>query len=118
MYFSALKDRSRVAVVTASVAKIVTKLKQPDIGICPTYVLLRLEVFLAQSGLFTVYILSLPVLLSAVTAFTASSVRRDHRPAKTVCTVWLLPARCRRIYCCFKKLVKTHLAGRQQPFDE
>ena len=118
MYFSALKDRSRVAVVTASVAKIVTKLKQPDIGICPTYVLLQLEVFLAQSGLFTVYILSLPVLLSAATACTASSVRRDHRPAKTVCTVWLLPARCRRIYCCFKKLVKTHLAGRQQPFDE
>ena len=36
IYFSALKDRSRVAVVTANVAKIVTKLKQPDIGICPT----------------------------------------------------------------------------------
>ena len=83
MYFSALKDRSRVAVVTASVAKIVTKLKQPDIGICSTYILLQLEVFLAQSGLFTVYLLSLPVLLSAAIACTASSVRRDHRPAKS-----------------------------------
>ena len=98
MYFSALKDRSRVAVVTASVAKIVTKLKQPDIGIRSTYILLQLEVFLAQSDLFTVYLLSLPVLLSAATACTASSVRRDHRPAKTICTVWPLPARCHRIY--------------------
>ena len=35
-------------------------------------------------GLFTVYLLSLPVLLSAATACTASSARRDHRPAKTV----------------------------------
>jgi hypothetical protein len=50
MYFGALMDRSRVAVVTASIAKIVTKLKQPDIGICSTYVLLQLEVFLAQSA--------------------------------------------------------------------
>ena len=87
--------------VTASVAKIVTKLKQPDIGIRPTEVLLQLEVFLAQSGLFTVYLLSLPVLLSAATAYTArlqcdeTTVRQK---LSTVWELWLLPARFHRIY--------------------
>jgi hypothetical protein len=72
--------------------------------------MLQLEASLAQSGLFTVYLLSLSVRLSAAAACTASSARQDHRPAKTV-----------RFGCCrpdvvvftaiLKKLVKTHLAG-------
>ena len=103
--------------VTASVAKIVTKLKQPDIGICPTQVLLQLEAFLAVRYLHSVSFVPVSAAVCCHRMYCVSSATRP--PSGRNCTVWLLPARC-RIYCMLflKKLVKTHLAGRQQLFYE
>jgi hypothetical protein len=40
-----------------------------------------------------------------------------YHPAKSVSTLWL-PDWCRRIFCYLKMLIKTHIAGKQQLFDQ